>query len=150
MNFDELKKKHNHLIIQTCYKYAFLLTQDELNACIDSALWKCYLDYDDSRGDFDSWLKLCIRWECCELINRNRCRECYLEDLDESPSEDFSFNSILINELLDNLTNIEKSVIIAKFFDGKTQKEIAEEFGYSRQGIKAIVERALKKMESGV
>lgn len=56
-------------------------------------------------------------------------------------------NKIFINELLNELTVLQKEIIIKKFFEDYKDNDIATQLGISRQAVNRIKNRALKKCE---
>lgn len=52
-----------------------------------------------------------------------------------------------INEALKKLSNKEKNIIMRRYFDGKTQMEIAEEIGISQAQVSRLEKNALEQMK---
>jgi len=57
---------------------------------------------------------------------------------------------LLITEALSKLDNLEKTVIILKFFEGLTQQEIAKKLNTFQVNISRIQSRALKKLKEAI
>ena len=55
--------------------------------------------------------------------------------------------TMTINEGLKKLNEKEKSIIIKRYFDGKTQMEIAEEIGISQAQVSRLEKNALEHMK---
>lgn len=53
----------------------------------------------------------------------------------------------MLSELLDCLTERQREVIMAYFFDGLTQQQIADKLGIAHQVVDRILKAALKKMK---
>lgn len=55
--------------------------------------------------------------------------------------------TMTINEALKRLNNKEKNIIIRRYFDGKTQMEIADEIGISQAQVSRLEKNALDHMK---
>ena len=55
--------------------------------------------------------------------------------------------TMTINEGLKKLNEKEKNIIIKRYFDGKTQMEIAEEIGISQAQVSRLEKNALEHMK---
>lgn len=55
--------------------------------------------------------------------------------------------TMTINEALKRLNNKEKNIIIRRYFDGKTQMEIADEIGISQSQVSRLEKNALDHMK---
>ena len=55
--------------------------------------------------------------------------------------------TMTINEALKRLNNKEKNIIIRRYFDGKTQMEIADDIGISQAQVSRLEKNALDHMK---
>ena len=55
--------------------------------------------------------------------------------------------NMTINEALKRLNDKEKNIIIRRYFDGKTQMEIADEIGISQAQVSRLEKNALDHMK---
>ena len=55
--------------------------------------------------------------------------------------------TMTINEALKRLNDKEKNIIIRRYFDGKTQMEIADEIGISQAQVSRLEKNALDHMK---
>lgn len=55
--------------------------------------------------------------------------------------------TMTINEALKRLSDKEKNIIIRRYFDGKTQMEIADEIGISQAQVSRLEKNALDHMK---
>ena len=53
----------------------------------------------------------------------------------------------MLSELLDCLTERQREVITAYFFDGLTQQQIADKLGIAKQSVNENLKAAIKKMK---
>ena len=67
------------------------------------------------------------------------------KNIDENWIEDIS-----INEAMKKLNNREKMIINKRFFDGKTQMEVADEIGISQAQVSRLEKNALLKMKKNI
>jgi RNA polymerase sigma factor (sigma-70 family) len=65
--------------------------------------------------------------------------------VEQSYTEDLDLR-MLVEELLDNLNEVERKVIVQKWFENKTLVEIAENIGMSKAWVGQINKRAMNKM----
>lgn len=66
---------------------------------------------------------------------------------DKKNEEEIITEKMVIKELLDKLDNRERYIVERRFFEGKTQMEIAEEIGISQAQISRIEKTALLNMK---
>lgn len=66
--------------------------------------------------------------------------------IERSYTEDLDLK-ILVEELLDKLSDIEREVVRQKWFENQTLEEIAENIGMSRARVGQISQRAMSKMK---
>lgn len=67
---------------------------------------------------------------------------------DKKNKEEKWVESIVLSEALDKLSGRERRIIDMRFFNGKTQMEIAEEIGISQAQVSRLEKNALKVMKS--
>lgn len=65
----------------------------------------------------------------------------------EGPDQD---DAIMVRQLLDGLPSRDRAVMIARFFEDKTQSEIAKQFGCSQMQVSRIISRSLEAMHAGL
>ena len=56
--------------------------------------------------------------------------------------------NIVLNEALDGLSDRERKIIDMRFFNGKTQMEIADEIGISQAQVSRLEKNAIKSMRN--
>lgn len=56
--------------------------------------------------------------------------------------------NIVLNEALNGLSDRERKIIDMRFFNGKTQMEIADEIGISQAQVSRLEKNALKSMKN--
>lgn len=87
-----------------------------------------------------------------EDVHDNRTQEAYAEYLqtrqDESPEMSLEKKKFaeLINAVLDTLTQREKKLLRLRFYDDRTLEEVAATFDVSRERLRQIEAKALRKM----
>lgn len=67
---------------------------------------------------------------------------------DKKNKEEKWVENIALRDALDNLTARERRIIDMRFFNGKTQMEIADEIGISQAQVSRLEKNALKSMKS--
>ncbi len=66
---------------------------------------------------------------------------------DESSADSTWFESIALKEAMEKLNEREKKIINMRFYQGKTQMEVAEEIGISQAQVSRLEKNALKSMK---
>ena len=81
-------------------------------------------------------------------IFNNGGDEIYLADQipDENDSEEKRLNKMIIEEGIKNLDERLKGIIYSRYYDNKTQMEIAEELGISQAQVSRLEKTALRKI----
>ncbi len=67
---------------------------------------------------------------------------------DKKNKEEKWVENIVLNEALNGLTDRERKIIDMRFFNGKTQMEIADEIGISQAQVSRLEKNALKSMKN--
>ena len=65
---------------------------------------------------------------------------------DEKNEDGIWLESISIHEALDKLNDRERMILTYRFFEGKTQMEVADEIGISQAQVSRLEKAALKNM----
>ena len=69
---------------------------------------------------------------------------------DDKNSDEKWLESISINEAMSKLSEREKKIVDLRFFQGRTQMEVAEEIGISQAQVSRLEKSALKHMQKYV
>lgn len=69
---------------------------------------------------------------------------------DESSSSDVWLRQIAIEEAISKLTDREKRILALRFFDGKTQMEVASEIGISQAQVSRLEKNAVDRIKSSI
>lgn len=69
---------------------------------------------------------------------------------DEKEEDEFWIRKITLKEALDKLNTREREILNLRFFEGKTQMEVAEEIGISQAQVSRLEKNALKQMRKYV
>ena len=71
-----------------------------------------------------------------------------MDQLKDTKNNDENWaETMTINEALKRLNDKEKNIIIRRYFDGKTQMEIADEIGISQAQVSRLEKNALDHMK---
>lgn len=85
------------------------------------------------------------------LSNQKGDGEIFLKDIieDENSSNDFKTLEfkLEIEEYMNNLTDIEKSIVHNRFYENLTQKQISEKCNMSQAHVSRIIKKAIEKMK---
>ena len=145
--YEQARAEHLELITNVARQYANVLTPEMLAAAGDMALWRCLQKYDPSFGQkVTSSLYRFIHWECLRSIQENRkySTASIIGDV-EGDAESVAIQMIL-DDYLSLLGRRERRIVEARFLANHTLAEIASVEGYSKQGVKDIVDRSLRVM----
>ena len=69
---------------------------------------------------------------------------------DDKEEDELWIRDITLNEALEKLNNREKEILNLRFFDGKTQMEVADEIGISQAQVSRLEKNALRQMRKYV
>jgi RNA polymerase sigma-E/F/G factor len=69
---------------------------------------------------------------------------------DEKEEDSFWLRNISIKQALEKLNNREKEILDLRFFQGKTQMEVADEIGISQAQVSRLEKNALKQMRKHI
>ncbi len=65
---------------------------------------------------------------------------------DQSDEEEQLLNKMIVKQIIDELDPIEKEIIIDRFFNNKTQSEIAKKIGYTQVQVSRMEKKILKNI----
>lgn len=86
-----------------------------------------------------------------EKVYNNGGKDITLVDtIAASDMEEDVVNKVLVNEMMSVLSEREKKILILRYFRGKTQSEIARQFGVSQVQISRIEKKAMDKIRSSL
>ncbi len=160
---------------QTILKYAnacvknfptFLYTSQRREDALCEALFgicKGLKTYNPNRNaSLDTWVTNCGKWQLCEAMEEicsdkalfyTECIRLDMDDSHEITNTDIMQNVIsrinnelVCNKLLSCLTEREKDYIFLKYFEGRTQLEIAEMQGCTKSNISCTFHRIMDKL----
>ncbi len=69
---------------------------------------------------------------------------------DESTADEIWLENIALNEAMKKLNNRERSIINRRYFEGKTQMEIADEIGISQAQVSRLEKSALDRIRKNI
>ncbi len=85
-----------------------------------------------------------------KTLYQNDGNEICIEDklADTKDEHEQVLNRVVINELLSELKDVESKIIKLRYFDNKTQSEIADEIGISQVQVSRMEKKILQKMRT--
>jgi len=132
--------------MKVAQRYANSLSPEQITACCDMALWRCMRQYDPTFGQsIESSLHRFIHWECLNAIREMERSPVPLSDDVEGHNETLAINMIL-EDYLSLLDERDRRMVEARYLESCTLQEIAVREGFSRQGVKNIVDRSVATM----
>jgi len=145
--FDAARRQHLTLITNVARQYSNILSPDALAAAGDMALWRCLQSYNPMYGQkVSSSLYRFIHWECLRAIQEHKGDNIHQLSGDVEGDEESVSIQMILDDYLSLLTQRERRIVEAKFLENRTLAEIASQEGYSKQGIKDIVDRSIGVM----
>ena len=115
-------------------------------------IWKYHDRYDSDKGTLYTWMLNLTRNNCIDYIRskrnknqqKNRQLDTFVYGIEANKT--FAPEHIGLKELLDSLPEEQKEIIILSYFEGYTQKEIAEEFDIPLGTVKSRAKAAMQKL----
>lgn len=145
--FNEARTPRIQELIQNVSRtYSQSLSPATLQAAGDMALWRCLQNHDPKYGSrFTTSLYRFVHWECLRSIGEQKAPDTTLIGDIEGSNESIAIQMIL-DDYLGLLKTRDRRIIEARFFESCTFEEIAQREGFSKQGIKDIVDRSVSTM----
>jgi RNA polymerase sigma factor (sigma-70 family) len=142
--FETAKGKYERYLSSIINKYSRILDRDVLLACADIALWRCLKNYDYKRKiKFTTYLYRLVVCECLSEIKRTRVQCESIEN--EVEDKNNYFNSVIIDDYLNSLTDREKRIIKMRYFDNHTLEKISQEENLTKEGVRYVIKRCFEK-----
>lgn len=142
----EYRKKENlNVISWYCRKFGKNLPPDEIQACGYRGLWRALEIHNPTRGKLVTILGACVKNECKKtLLEHNKFSNRHISgNFDNERTHEQEYD---IQSLLSSVNNQEKNIILLKYYEGKTFKEIGHQYGLTKQRIQQIMARAFDKI----
>lgn len=125
----------------------YLTELREISKSWDEKTWNAYLESQEHgrqehlADDFNDLLR---------VHDREEAMRRYFEEEFGGPPEELpeTFDPNAVARALSELTHLEKEVFILTFWNGKTEREIAQCLEHSKSKIRRIYERAMQKMKT--
>lgn len=131
-------------------------TAEDLTMDVFTKCYKKFDEFDESKASFNTWIFILAK---CRLINYYRDRKQF-EEIDEcmefvSGFEDEIIAAQYIERLrdsladaLETLNDIQRKVVILKYFQEKSSPEIARITGMTAVNVRVTLSRAIAKLKS--
>lgn len=144
--FDTARAEYREYIQNVSHGYAPSLSPEALQAAGDMALWRCLQAYDARYGQtIRSSLYRFIHWECLRAIREQKLTSMSLLGDVESSNECVD-TQMMLEDYLSLLPDRERRIVEARFLENRTFDDIAQREGFSKQGIKDIVDKSISMM----
>lgn len=118
-------------------------------------VWNRPQVYDQGRGSFRAWLLSVAHHLAVDLIRRRRREVSYRESLTGSTETPDPFEEALnevnranVRSLLDRLPSEQRQVVVLAYFEGLTQREIAERLGEPLGTVKTRLRLGIMKLRA--
>ena len=151
--FDLVYQRYARKLYAFSFKY--LKSKEEAEELVQSVFLKVWENHKNLKRDasFKSYLFTIAYNEICNLFRRRKYQQSFIDktmigNLESSgETEDqieFQFVLEQIAQIIDKLPEKQKAIFLKSRQDGKSTKEIAEEFGLSRGTIDNYISESLK------
>ncbi len=113
--------------------------------------WREAGKFDPSRGEVKTWLLQMARSMAIDRLraqtSRAKREESYATETGKTnPTPDETEQERLVRQALSELPEDEKKILIAAYFEGYTQRELAGRFGLPLGTVKSKVRQGMQKM----
>lgn len=144
---DYYNKVYGYLLNKTNYSH----DAEDLAADVFVKVYEKYDSYDESKASLSTWIYTITH---NTLIDYYRTHRDYSE-IPETIETDYSIEDDICNkEMLDQLADAleslderERYVIVQRYYNGKSLKDIAEEMNISYSYVKVLQKKALERMK---
>jgi RNA polymerase sigma factor (sigma-70 family) len=148
---EEFNKYYNSKEVQSvlrgaAYRYARFLTSDDIISAKMEGLWKAIAKHKEKPNiAFDAILVKQVRWACCRIVKQmSRYNKEVSLTINTKNSDAFTYKDPEIMDYLDGLDPKTKAIMINRYVDNMTLKEIAKVHNYSFQNVFNIINRTNK------
>ncbi|MEM9952411.1 MAG: sigma-70 family RNA polymerase sigma factor [Chloroflexota bacterium] len=144
-----------------CYQMAVTLLRDSVAAeevvqDIFLAIWEKPYKWDSAKGQFSSWLLTVTRYTAIDRLRRENRRLSVLDTpldtvahlivTDHKSQEQLRDNIRVVQQLLKDLPDEQRDVILLAFFRGLTHEQIAKKQNLPIGTVKSRIRLGLKKL----
>ena len=151
--FDNLYQKYAGIVFRTAYN--FLLNKDDAEDIVQEVFIKYFISnktFNDDNHE-KAWI-LTVTANLSKNVLRSKSRQ-NLELDDTIKIVDNKFEKAITNHLdleeaMKKLNDREKLILTLRFFNGRTQMEVADEIGISQAQVSRLEKTALKHMRKYV
>jgi len=140
---------NQNIIHKVCGRFMGQLSSDTLKQCGLDGLWRALKSHDPSyQRKFTSSLYQFVEWECQRAMENLYADRLPAEALTpDIPADDSAEQATaLVNELLEFLTPEHRDIVVDRYIYNYTLKEIGDKHGYTDEGIRYILKKALEQL----
>ena len=143
INFDEefAKPEIRRIMKQGTKKY-YNLSEDERHQCGCIALMMAIKRFKPEKSTFPNYLKRYVKWECLNYITQNASNPDILSINENTP---VSYSQEWF-EVKQDLTQDEERLLVQKFIENKTLRELGAEYGVSITSIMNRINKIKKNI----
>lgn len=154
--FDQLYNRY----VERIYAYVYRLVQDaqlseDLTAAVFEKALRNIQRYEDRGFSFSAWLYRIAHNEVVSHMRRQRFRTPWAvaESLlrsDQNVEAEVQVNvqRDVLHIALENLPTKDREILVLRFFEGFSSRQVAEILGYTENNVNVRMHRALKKLRA--
>ena len=154
MEFEQLVSEMEPMIAKLLSKCRIYKNEDEYRQIALIALWKAYSSYDESKYKFEGYLYNQMRYDVIDALRNYAKREAvFIPTLDEKitfyleNSQEMLTSNAVLEKVFEQMTDEEKQLLHAIFFERQTNEELAQQFGISVEAAKKRKGRLKNKLK---
>jgi RNA polymerase sigma factor (sigma-70 family) len=157
MLFEVLYDRFSSLVYNKCYGFA--KDEDEAKDLTQDVFLKLFVKLSSFKGNskFSTWLYAFTYNHCVNYVTRNTAKKFEkqtvdytdIENISEEVEDSSDFNDMRVDKLkkaLDLISPNEKMILLLKFHDNLTIKEIESVLGVGESAVKMRIKRAKAKL----
>lgn len=147
---------HRHFKALCLVSFHCLKNRDEAEDVVQQVFLDFYENIETKtiRGDLYSYLKKAVYYKSIDVIKREKSKYKYFESLSEADQVNHMENLFdrtelekTIYKIVDELPEQCQTVFIKSRYEGKSNKEIADEYNISVRTVEAHIFKALKRLK---
>lgn len=150
---EALIQTYRYIVNIVLNKYRIYYDREEFEQIGMIALWQALENFDESKGALEPYLYSMVRFTISKVLQKKYVEMEHTEIRDErfrfisSNEHESCFIKLVVQEILSDLTEEDRSIIRLSYFYGLTNKEIAKMLGKSEESIKKKRTRIIKRLQ---
>lgn len=145
--FTEEYAKYKNIAYKATVKFRKMLSPCELKSAKYIGVWKALENFSPDRGmALSSYIFLRVKWECLRMLKEYNKDDLFIPSGDMINIKTPENTKAIVAELLETLSDSERTLIDEYFFQNKNTVQLGKQYGITAEGVRLRIQKILSKL----